>query len=1089
MTNTIQELSTILIRPTLVIGLGGSGCKVAVHLKARLEEQFGRGSSYGDVIQFLCMDTADENYRVALPTPDDPERQIALTDSEFIRISEVPLNDLMRERGGDSGIGAILPEVLRTTQIDQGAQQVRRLGRIALFHHYRAKSNVRSRLEEAIRSLRRPDKMGVIGRTADGRRELRVTDRNQLRVFVVCSICGGTGSGTFLDMAYIARDVAKNTGVDVRSCEVIGVLLMPEAFPEIESTGGARIRANAYAALLDLEYYNQPASTDEPLYNLRLQRETVSVPGAPFSLAYLVGASSEQGPLRGMQDLAPVLGDALFSMVGTGMGARLNGVLDNVRASLIDYDDAGYRAFYSALSIAQIAYPRAQLEEAYTRLLKRRAIEERILQGASARGGAEADADQWLSGARERIINLLRPNPITVERALQSLDDFRAEVGESEQPYEDLQRAFNESLRRFRLAVDDHISGAKPNAAAAVQRQLVAEIREEVDRVLYRGDGGLYAARARLELLERSITEGISAGRARGVNLNRRFDAEGSAVLQARDLPVVGLLRARAVARTAAETLMRTMQSDAVTSALEAGAREVLIDLIDTLDTMRTDVQGAIRFWEERIPREDAAAGERYSLTTEPLLNRDDVRREVDRALGALFEGDGALSFYTGLAEAMQGDARRASPFADNDSIEDGILTADQLRTYDQSRPPSLSRSLNREEQETIADALESYCERRFARSFASNVVERLNALSPTARRGLLDRIQLRAAPLLLYRDARLQHAPPRVIRVLGARDAASATDLWVDNGGIVKDVSFAATDDPGRVVYLVTHHGIPADVLTNFDEYRHHYETLTAANPDDVFHLDPQLEDEPYDPGSAYFINPFDLDLVFARALAAGFLTQQVDREKVFAVTGTLERRLRQEVTREIGALNTAIDNLEGVGSEAARDEARSLRLVRDDLDRRFLKIEAMGGRTPPYQTTPLYMGGRHGVPIYAATLKQARDALLASQRRALANLFVRASLQALSADSIVKQIADIDQALRDRTEVDEMRSAGGGARYRFKSAYGYPLDSEDGKFERLLYDLLKVYRRALERAQNSRRSSRGYYAPEPIQPPDGGG
>ena len=41
---------------------------------------------------------------------------------------------------------------------------------------------------------------------------------NRVRVYIVTSLAGGTGSGMFLDLAYTVRALLKQAGVDIRVC-------------------------------------------------------------------------------------------------------------------------------------------------------------------------------------------------------------------------------------------------------------------------------------------------------------------------------------------------------------------------------------------------------------------------------------------------------------------------------------------------------------------------------------------------------------------------------------------------------------------------------------------------------------------------------------------------------------------------------------------------------------------------------------------------------------------------------------------------------------------------------------------------------
>src|SRR6185437_13070905 len=70
-------------------------------------------------------------------------------------------------------------------------------------------------------------------------------------IYIVFSLCGGTGSSLFFDVSYVMRQLLSYT----EKPTIVGVALLPGPF--IEAIGSVpqqeRIQANTYAALLELE--------------------------------------------------------------------------------------------------------------------------------------------------------------------------------------------------------------------------------------------------------------------------------------------------------------------------------------------------------------------------------------------------------------------------------------------------------------------------------------------------------------------------------------------------------------------------------------------------------------------------------------------------------------------------------------------------------------------------------------------------------------------------------------------------------------------------------------------------------------------
>ena len=101
-----DEIDTsIEFRPTLVIGLGGTGHEVLVRLKARFIETFGK--DIFRIVKLLCFDTAEETVTIdtALGQP------VNLTkETELINIGHVPVSSLIANLDIHPTLKAWLPE-------------------------------------------------------------------------------------------------------------------------------------------------------------------------------------------------------------------------------------------------------------------------------------------------------------------------------------------------------------------------------------------------------------------------------------------------------------------------------------------------------------------------------------------------------------------------------------------------------------------------------------------------------------------------------------------------------------------------------------------------------------------------------------------------------------------------------------------------------------------------------------------------------------------------------------------------------------------------------------------------------------------
>jgi hypothetical protein len=99
---------------------------------------------------------------------------------------------------------------------------------------------------------------------------------------IVTSLAGGTGSGMFIDTAYMIRDILKRPdymGLLGKSITLIAYL--PEMFGD-KPAELPKKRQNAYAAMLELEYYGTPRTGDE-LFVGTFRGQAAEVRNARFS--------------------------------------------------------------------------------------------------------------------------------------------------------------------------------------------------------------------------------------------------------------------------------------------------------------------------------------------------------------------------------------------------------------------------------------------------------------------------------------------------------------------------------------------------------------------------------------------------------------------------------------------------------------------------------------------------------------------------------------------------------------------------------------------------------------------------------------
>ncbi len=272
------------IYPTLVVGVGGMGTNTVRAVKRRFRKVWNGNHSPGQeltgsgndslpgMLQLLALDTEPLVNRL------DQEPLFA---DEFAYMGKFDATRLIANLDQHPEIANWwdYPSI-PLGYIHNGAKQLRPIGRLCFFRNYVTfKQMLESKLAnlDKIRDLEAAQNKGfpVVG--------------NYQLIYVVSSLCGGTGSGMFMDTVHRIRAQVRN------NARIVGIFFLPDVLEaEISSDlQRRRIRANAYAALKELNYF-QETQQFRALYPSE-QRELPDTPYAPFDFIFLVGRTNRNG--------------------------------------------------------------------------------------------------------------------------------------------------------------------------------------------------------------------------------------------------------------------------------------------------------------------------------------------------------------------------------------------------------------------------------------------------------------------------------------------------------------------------------------------------------------------------------------------------------------------------------------------------------------------------------------------------------------------------------------------------------------------------------------------------------------------------
>lgn len=301
------------IRPTLFIALGGTGMKVHIRLRRRILNSIWGGNARVESIadfpiaQFINfdLDAGEVTQDGKSVKTDVLAEQVAFTPEEKI-IERLDLNkythsndELQRHREVAEWF-PLTPDKINQLQIDpsKGAGQIRALSRLYFFDKYPL---VRDKLRDKIEAL-----LSNIGARSEKLKRLGLEiEPGKVRVVITASIAGGTGSGSFLDMGYLAKAILKEKNVDGK---VDLYMVLPGGF--VNTTNPDRIQANGYAALMELETAlrgNRIVSHWDASDNLQVDRR-------PYDDVYVVDNTNlAMAKTSDQEDVYEMLSDVLFT--------------------------------------------------------------------------------------------------------------------------------------------------------------------------------------------------------------------------------------------------------------------------------------------------------------------------------------------------------------------------------------------------------------------------------------------------------------------------------------------------------------------------------------------------------------------------------------------------------------------------------------------------------------------------------------------------------------------------------------------------------------------------------------------------------
>jgi hypothetical protein len=348
------------MKPTVLIGLGGTGGDVLLKVRKKIFERYGSPSNF-PVVQFVYVDTDTTNQHIDSQlveefkfNPQERVDAIVLDTAKYTR--NLNQNPLIKAWW--------YPTLNDLGQVTTGAGQIRGYSRLAFFVNF---DTIKNAIDNALTMA-----MGSPGPMLK-KHGIEVDTSKGAYIYVVASLAGGTGSGMFIDAGYLCKTLAAGL-------TTVGFLV----FPGIFQAHHERIFANSYAALKELEHFTFPENEFNYEWTQGYPpRNKRPLPPPPYNYCYLVDSSNWTGNTINFttryslfemvaNNIFQDFGSSDFASYKRGVRVNLDAFLENYYASeILDPQNSSrsllseaFTTRHSAFGMASIQYPADRIKHA-----------------------------------------------------------------------------------------------------------------------------------------------------------------------------------------------------------------------------------------------------------------------------------------------------------------------------------------------------------------------------------------------------------------------------------------------------------------------------------------------------------------------------------------------------------------------------------------------------------------------------------------------------------------------------------------------------------------------------------------------------
>lgn len=334
--------------PILFVGLGGTGVDAILRIKNEVQTRMPLPkNSDGKIIgkspaniAFMAIDTDTSVQKKVYGIAGFDRNGDELINISVDGLPKV-IHDVVEKHLGDREWDWYDKDLTANGGLD-GANGIRQIGRFMLFHNI---NNVTARFNAVMQKI------------------LTNAKGNSLKIFVLTGIGGGTGSGTFLDIAYILRKIGNELTPNV---QLHGYIFTPDLN---KKNGGdeTSMYRNGFASLKELDYWMSASEHGQMFEQCYNSNFIVKSSDRPFDYCHIITAKDASHNIVAYYDAMDSVGSNLFSYivseeVSADGNTALNEMYDNISGHIV-VAQKPYPANYNYLSVGS-----SKIEIPYTEI-------------------------------------------------------------------------------------------------------------------------------------------------------------------------------------------------------------------------------------------------------------------------------------------------------------------------------------------------------------------------------------------------------------------------------------------------------------------------------------------------------------------------------------------------------------------------------------------------------------------------------------------------------------------------------------------------------------------------------------------------